>query len=75
MNKLNIYNECINAMDKFEGTSVYDELLEGNYNNLDFAIYNLILILDRLIEESETEEEIKFYNEMANKMSPINPIN
>lgn len=74
MKKVKTYDNCINAIDKFEGTYCFDEILTECEYNLEEAIYSLKLILDKLLNESETEKEIKFYSKMLNKINPINTI-
>lgn len=74
INRKERYDECITKIDEFEGNSTFDELLEENNNNLESAIYNLKLILDRCLEESETTEQIEFYTSMLSKVNSINTI-
>lgn len=65
MNKLLKYNEIINKIDMFEGNSHFNDILAENNNNLDYSIYNLELIINRIIEDlfnDEVEEKIFYTN-------------
>lgn len=72
MKKVNMYNKCVNELTNFNGrNSTYDEIMQEYNYNLDDSIMVLKSIIERELEESETTEQIKFYNEILSKINTI----
>lgn len=73
MKKIEIYNSIINKLNDFEGNSHYDDILLENNNDLEYSIYNLGLIINRIIKslfDNEIEEK-EFYIDILKELKSI----